>query len=480
MFLDDITGPMSVKEAKMSAAMKLQRAFQREQEKSEASRRRGEEVMANAKADFEKKTQEKQVNELSPATLKSYARANVDNQVQRASSDSFKSGAKGDKYNKADTTHKDTMRQHGMDRALNKLSGVKEDSWYDGQNAWSSDKHEMVEAGNPAQQAAIAIAKKKEQGVAEAEGRVDPILIKALNRMPDGLATHGEVLNACYDAYAMELGRMEMKSNYGTTHAYIPQLMDLYKEKHGLTFNEEYTPAPAKPFRNPPGFNKQGTGIGNKLAQQTRAELAKKKEQGVAEGHADQQRKVFKKNGKPVGEVGIDRESSPGNGQWYMKCYASNIDNAGYDSYEEAVAELKHCLKQGVAEDTGSWIVYDPATKQIKKRFKTHTAGKSYAQTHGLGFASSEYYFDRVKGQEAVAEAETDFSKRRQRERDVDAGKPVRRQAKNPQTDYARKRAKEKRDLERFGESTNYWTKLQDKRNTKLNSLVNELKESVK
>jgi hypothetical protein len=72
--------------------------------------------------------------------------------------------------------------------------------------------------------------------------------------------------------------------------------------------------------------------------------------QGVAEGHADQQRKVFKKNGKPVGEVGIDRESSPGNGQWYMKCYAYNIDNAGYDSYEEAVAELKHCLKQGVAE----------------------------------------------------------------------------------------------------------------------------------
>ncbi len=71
---------------------------------------------------------------------------------------------------------------------------------------------------------------------------------------------------------------------------------------------------------------------------------------GVAEGHADQQRKVFKKNGKPVGEVGIDRESSPGVGQWYMKCYAYDIDYSGYDSYEEAVAELKHCLKQGVAE----------------------------------------------------------------------------------------------------------------------------------
>ena len=50
---------------------------------------------------------------------------------------------------------------------------------------------------------------------------------------------------------------------------------------------EVYTPSPAKPFRNPPGFNKQGTGVGNKLAQQTRAELAKKKEQGVAEGEGD-------------------------------------------------------------------------------------------------------------------------------------------------------------------------------------------------
>jgi len=73
-------------------------------------------------------------------------------------------------------------------------------------------------------------------------------------------------------------------------------------------------------------------------------------EQGVAEDSNDQVKKVFKKNGKPVGEVGIDPEASPGNGQWYMKCYSYNIDNSGYDSYEEAVEELKYCLKQGVAE----------------------------------------------------------------------------------------------------------------------------------
>ena len=107
-----------------------------------------------------------------------------------------------------------------------------------------------------------------------------------------------------------------------------------------------------------------------------------------------------------------------------------------------------------VDEDTGSWIVYDPETKQIRKRFKTHTAGKSYAKTHGLGFASSEYYFDNVK-EKSVAETQTDYQKHRQRERDVDAGRPVKPLPKNPQTDYARKRAKEKRDMELGEEFTN-------------------------
>jgi hypothetical protein len=47
--------------------------------------------------------------------------------------------------------------------------------------------------------------------------------------------------------------------------------------------NAPYTPSPAKPFRNPRGFNKQGTGVGNKLADLNRKEWEekKKKEQGI-------------------------------------------------------------------------------------------------------------------------------------------------------------------------------------------------------
>ena len=79
-------------------------------------------------------------------------------------------------------------------------------------------------------------------------------------------------------------------------------------------------------------------------------------QQGVAEGHADQQRKIVKKAGKPVGEIGIDRESSPGAGMYYMKHYASGLDLGGYDSFEEAMDELRYAIKQSVSEAIPSHI----------------------------------------------------------------------------------------------------------------------------
>jgi hypothetical protein len=131
-------------------------------------------------------------------------------------------------------------------------------------------------------------------------------------------------------------------------------------------------------------------------------------QQGVSEGHADQQRKIFKKNGKPVGEVGIDRESSPGVGQWYMKCYEFDIDNSGYDSYEEAVAELKYCLKQSVAEAQGD-ILHDPEyslpeARKITKAIKyDDTVGEIITQiqmlaerTEGIDSKTLEYSIDGV------------------------------------------------------------------------------------
>lgn len=41
-----------------------------------------------------------------------------------------------------------------------------------------------------------------------------------------------------------------------------------------------------------------------------------------------------------VGEVGIDTEASPGNGPYYAKTYDGELDSCGFDSAEEAWAEL--------------------------------------------------------------------------------------------------------------------------------------------
>lgn len=44
---------------------------------------------------------------------------------------------------------------------------------------------------------------------------------------------------------------------------------------------------------------------------------------------------------KGVGEVGIDTEASPGNGNFYVKLYDGSYDAVGFDSFEEALAELE-------------------------------------------------------------------------------------------------------------------------------------------
>jgi hypothetical protein len=125
--------------------------------------------------------------------------------------------------------------------------------------------------------------------------------------------------------------------------------------------------------------------------------------EGVAEGQADQVKKIVKKNGKPVGEIGTDPEASPGNGNWYVKHYASGYDVVGFDNAEEALAELKHCMKQGVAEakadSTGTWVVYN-GSKVTK--FKTREGAKAYAEKNGGTVASSEYYHDKIQKQDVA------------------------------------------------------------------------------
>lgn len=45
---------------------------------------------------------------------------------------------------------------------------------------------------------------------------------------------------------------------------------------------------------------------------------------------------------KPIGEIGIDPEASPGNGPWFVKHYASGYDVVGFDTEDEAFEEFEY------------------------------------------------------------------------------------------------------------------------------------------
>jgi hypothetical protein len=83
----------------------------------------------------------------------------------------------------------------------------------------------------------------------------------------------------------------------------------------------------------------------------------KLKEQGVAEGRpnagrhtGDKTVRVVRRGGKPIGEIGMDAEASPGQGQYYVKLYDGSVDLSGYDTAEEALDDIKSAL--GLKEDT--------------------------------------------------------------------------------------------------------------------------------
>lgn len=115
---------------------------------------------------------------------------------------------------------------------------------------------------------------------------------------------------------------------------------------------------------------------------------------------------IAKKNGEPVGEVGIDRESSPGVGQYYMKHYASGKDLAGYDSYEEALAELKYLVKQGVAEG-------ETYTDELGRIMKLSGFAESKLMNSPAGTSMDEpMEFDNLPSEKGTGAGKSDYGTR--------------------------------------------------------------------
>jgi hypothetical protein len=163
----------------------------------------------------------------------------------------------------------------------------------------------------------------------------------------------------------------------------------------------------------------------------------------MALGESDQVKKVIKdKAGRPVGEVGIDSEASPGNGPWYVKHYATRYNVVGFDSAKEALKELMYVHHNPeMVEDT------DAFTNAGLNDIAGVQGTDNPLSPIGSGLGEQDAWHSGTSDQwhGSTSESIDDII-------DVDAGRPVKALPKNPQTDYARKRAQEKRDLERFGE----------------------------
>jgi hypothetical protein len=83
----------------------------------------------------------------------------------------------------------------------------------------------------------------------------------------------------------------------------------------------------------------------------------------------DQTVKIVKRGGKPVGEIGIDAEASPGNGQYYVKLYDGSYDAAGFDTAEEALKELRYAIKLSMSEGvTEAGAENNPVINAITRR----------------------------------------------------------------------------------------------------------------
>jgi hypothetical protein len=107
-----------------------------------------------------------------------------------------------------------------------------------------------------------------------------------------------------------------------------------------------------------------------------------------------------------------------------------------YQSLQRAMSVLKNevpGLQQGVAEARTTWnndfYVYDPKTKAVKKKFRTHKGATQYAEANGLKVASAEYYHDSVS-KEVEEGWESGPEERTRVERDPDAEYDARRQEK--------------------------------------------------
>ena len=169
-------------------------------------------------------------------------------------------------------------------------------------------------------------------------------------------------------------------------------------------------------------LNKTQTGILDKALGVEWTPTNKRKEitgdqTGVAENfEPGETKRVLKSGGKPAGEIGLDPEASPGNGAYYIKHYASGKDLGGYDTYQEALEELRYIDKQyqhaNRPADTRSKhqkMMDNPAYAEGYRDGKRGVTGKNVADIFGP--MSDVYHQGYKAGKQGVTEGLTEIKK---------------------------------------------------------------------
>lgn len=148
--------------------------------------------------------------------------------------------------------------------------------------------------------------------------------------------------------------------------------------------------------------------------------------------------------------------------------------------YNQQMAKQQDQAQSNLLAPTGQ-----PVDKGINAEPKQGDLFRESAWHAGNNDWSSEHdQWAKESAETNLDETPTDYQKRRQRERDVDAGRPVKSEPRKAKTDYEKKREQDRKDMKLGEHTTNYWKKLQQQRflqeHKKAFGLVKKLEQSIK
>ena len=125
--------------------------------------------------------------------------------------------------------------------------------------------------------------------------------------------------------------------------------------------------------------------------------------------------------------------------------FVSNVMNEAGDRVDPILYKALDRMQPGIA---GQGQPGDDLFSAARTALATEWGLMALRSEYATATAYTRQLIDLYLAKHGVKESQTDYSKRRQRERDVDAGKPVTKPRQSKMTDYQKKRAQDRKDME--------------------------------